>query len=84
MKIELHIPSMRTAEIKGTDYGESGGIGLMHWKAHKRILIQMLYFVVQLYFFLWWCLHVCIFLRNTLAFPKGQKINLKYRKRVST
>lgn len=46
MKIELHIPNMRAAEIKGTVYGGRGIIGLMHWKAHKRILLQMVYFVV--------------------------------------
>lgn len=36
----------RSAEIKSTVYRESGVFGLMHWNPHKRILLQMLFFVV--------------------------------------
>lgn len=45
VKIELHMPEMRSPEIEGTVYRGSGVFGLMHWKPPKRILLQMLYFV---------------------------------------
>lgn len=83
MKIELHLPNMISAEIKGTIYRESGVLDLMHWKPHKRILLQVLYFVIMLFL---GGVYMCVYSLETLQlFQKDRKLILNIEKyRVST
>lgn len=77
--MELFLPNMVRAEIKGTVYRESGVFGLMHWKPHKRILLEMLYFVILLFL---GGVCICVYSLETLQlFQKDRKLILNIENR---